>query len=64
VELTRNTDTVLIAICAAGRDLAELTIKPPLDATAKFALVTLAGRSEVPALPIVRRLMKELFRDG
>lgn len=62
VELARHTDAVLIAIRAAGPDLAELAMKPPLDATARFAIVTLAGRSEAPALPIVHRLMKELFR--
>jgi DNA-binding transcriptional LysR family regulator len=63
VELTRHTDTVLIAIRAAGPDLAELVMKPALDATARFAMVTLAGRSEAPALPIVRRLMKDQLRD-
>jgi DNA-binding transcriptional LysR family regulator len=64
VELTRHTDTVLIAIRASGTDLVELAMKPPLNATARFALVTLAGRSEAPALPIVRRLMRELLRDA
>ena len=64
VELTRHTDAVLIAIRAAGSDLVELTMKPALNATARFALVTLAGRSEAPALPIVRRLMQELLRDA
>ncbi len=51
VELTRHTDTVLIAIRAVGSDLVELTLKPALNATARFAIVTLAGRSEAPALP-------------
>ena len=55
---------LLIAIRAAGPDLAELAIKPALNATARFAIVTLAGRSEAPALPIVRRLMQELLRDA
>ena len=64
VELTRHTDAVLIAIRAAGPDLAELAMKPALNATARFAIVTLAGRSEAPALPIVRRLMQELLRDA
>ncbi len=64
VELTRHTDAVLIAIRAAGPDLAELAMKPALNATARFALVTLAGRSEAPALAIVRRLMRELLRDA
>jgi DNA-binding transcriptional LysR family regulator len=63
VELTRHTDTVLIAVRAAGPDLRELTMSPALHATARFAMVTLAGRSESPALPIVRRLMKEQLRD-
>jgi DNA-binding transcriptional LysR family regulator len=64
VELARRTDAVLIAIRAAGPDLAELVVKPALNATARFAMVTLAGRSEAPALTIVRRLMKELLRDA
>lgn len=64
VELTRHTDTVLIAIRAAGADLVELDMKPALDTTARFAIVTLAGRSEAPALPIVRRMVRELLRDA
>lgn len=63
VELARHTDAVLIAIRAAGPDLVELSMKPALNATARFAIVTLAGRSEAPALPIVRRLMQDLLRD-
>ena len=62
VELTRRTDTVLIAIRAAGTDLVELRMAPALDAMARFAVVTLAGRSEAPALPIVRRLLQQLLR--
>ena len=64
MELTRHTDTVLIAIRSAAPDLIELTLTPHLNATAKFAVVTLAGRSEAPALAIVRGLMQELLRDG
>ena len=64
VELTRHTDAILIAIRAAGPDLVELALKPALNATARFAIVTLAGRSEAPALPIVRRLLQELLRDA
>lgn len=64
VELARHTDTVLIAIRAAGPDLVELALKPALNASARFAFVTLAGRSESPALPIVRRLMHDLLRDA
>ena len=63
LDLTRHSDAVLIAIRAAGPDLAELVMKPALNATARFAIVTLAGRSEAPALAIVRRLMSALLRD-
>jgi DNA-binding transcriptional LysR family regulator len=59
VELVRQSDAVLIAIRAAGPDLVELVLNPALNATARFAMVTLAGRSEAPALAIVRRLMQE-----
>jgi hypothetical protein len=39
-------------------------MKPALDSTARFVIVTLAGRSEAPALPIVRRLVEDLLRDA
>ncbi len=64
VELTRCSDAVLIAIRAAGPDLVELAMTPALDATARFAIVTLAGRSEAPALAIVRGLVQALLREG
>ena len=64
VELTRRTDAVLIAVRAVGPDLAELPMKPAMEATAKFAMVTLAGRTEAPALPIVRHLMTQWLREA
>jgi DNA-binding transcriptional LysR family regulator len=64
VELTRQTDAVLIAVRAVSSDLVELTMKPAMNATAKFAMVTLAGRTEAPALPIVRQLMAQLLCDA
>jgi DNA-binding transcriptional LysR family regulator len=64
VELTRRTDAVLIAVRAVGPDLAELPMKPAMEATAKFAMVTLAGRAEAPALAIVRHLMAQWLREG
>jgi DNA-binding transcriptional LysR family regulator len=64
VDVARHTDTVLIAIRAAGPDLTELVMKPAMNTHARFAIVTLAGRSEAPALPIVRSLMQALLRDA
>jgi DNA-binding transcriptional LysR family regulator len=64
VEVTRNSDTVLLAIRAAAPDLVELKMKPALAATARFALVTLRRRTVPPTLAVVRALMDELLRDG
>ena len=54
VEVTARSDAVLIAIHAAGPTLVELPMEPPLDATARFGLVTLSQRQEAPALRILR----------
>jgi DNA-binding transcriptional LysR family regulator len=58
VELTRTTDAVLLAVRAAAPDLVELRLNPALNATARFGLVTLARRTESPALDLVRALMR------
>lgn len=63
VEVVRDSDAVLIAIRAAAPDLVELTLKPALNATARFGVVTLARRAEPPALPIVRKLVAQLMGD-
>jgi DNA-binding transcriptional LysR family regulator len=63
VEVTRHSDAILIAIRAAAPDLAELALKPAINSSARFGIVTLAGRAEVPALAIVRKLMQQLMRD-
>ncbi len=62
VELARSSDAVLLAIRAAAPDLVELKLTPPLDATARFGLVTLARRTESPALELVRSLMRQRLR--
>ncbi|MDE2158501.1 MAG: LysR family transcriptional regulator, partial [Burkholderiales bacterium] len=64
VEITRSSDAVLIAIRAAAPDLVELRMKPALDATAQFCLVTLARHTEAPALAMVRLLMQRHLSDG
>lgn len=64
VETARRSDVVVLAIRAAAPDLVELPMNPPLRATARFAIVTLAGRSEAPALRILRRLVEDLLHDG
>lgn len=63
VEMARSSDAVLLTIRAAAPDFVELPVQPALDANARFGLVTLAGRSEAPALPLVRRLVQEHLHD-
>ncbi|HET9978162.1 MAG TPA: LysR family transcriptional regulator [Burkholderiaceae bacterium] len=63
VELARSSDAVLLAVRAAAPDLVELRLSPPLDASARFGLVTLARRTEAPALDLVRQLMRQRLRD-
>ncbi len=63
VDVVRHSDAVLIAIRAAAPDLVELVLKPAMNATARFGIVTLARRAEPPALPIVRKLVTELMSD-
>jgi DNA-binding transcriptional LysR family regulator len=63
VDVVRCSDAVLIAIRAAAPDLVELTLKPAMNATARFGIVTLARRAEPPALPIVRKLVAELMSE-
>jgi DNA-binding transcriptional LysR family regulator len=62
-ELARQGDAVLLAVRAVAPDLVELRLDPPLAATARFALVTLARRTEPPALAVLRRLVRECLGD-
>lgn len=63
VEVARRSDAVLLAIRAAAPELIELKLRPELDATARFGLVTLARRTEPPSLAAVRTLMRQLLHD-
>ncbi len=61
VEVARSSDAIVLTIKAAGRDLVPLDTVPALNATARFGLVTLAHRAEVPGLRIVRELVTRLL---
>ncbi|MDH6592832.1 hypothetical protein M2165_002721 [Variovorax sp. TBS-050B] len=64
VEVAHASDAVLLAIRAAAPGLVELDMRPALRRVARFAVVTLARRTEAPALPILRELADEFLRDG
>jgi DNA-binding transcriptional LysR family regulator len=63
VDVARASDAVLLAIRAAAPDLVELPMQPPLNAAARFGLVTLRHRTESPALAVLRELMPRLLSD-
>jgi DNA-binding transcriptional LysR family regulator len=57
VAVAEVTDTVVLTTRPAAPALVELELQPPLQANARFALVTLAGRSEPPLLPLLKGLI-------
>jgi DNA-binding transcriptional LysR family regulator len=63
VEVARRSDAVLLAVRAAASGLVELKLRPRLDATARFGLVTLARRTEPQALAALRQHILTLLRE-
>lgn len=61
--VAQRSDAVLLAVRATAPDLAELPLDPPLRASARFGIVTRAGRSAAPALAIVRPQLQRLLHD-
>jgi DNA-binding transcriptional LysR family regulator len=63
------TDAIFLGIVAAARvgiaagTLVEISVVPPLRAGARFACITLAGRTEAPAMGILRAFVDERLRD-
>ncbi|MGN8080667.1 LysR family transcriptional regulator [Variovorax sp. 22077] len=70
IEAVRNTDAVFLGVLAATRalqdsgELAELKVEPAAGISAQFAFVTLDGRTEAPALRLVREFCIGLARAG
>lgn len=58
-----RTQAVLLAVRHAAPHLVELQVEPALNASARFALVTLSGRSEPPLLDEVRQQAATLLQD-
>ena len=47
----------------AAKKLAELNITPALRAGARFAYVTLTGRTEAPVMAVLRQFVAARLRD-
>lgn len=63
VEVARRGLAIVLTAEAAAPGLVPLDISPPLNATARFGLVTLAQRQEAPALRLLREQLPE-WVDG
>jgi DNA-binding transcriptional LysR family regulator len=68
IRTASQTDAIFLGVLAATRvglddgSLVELNVKPKLSATARFAYVTLAGRTEAPAMGYFRQFLREHLR--
>ena len=68
VSAVAQTDAVFLGVIAATRSglsegsLVELQVRPKLTASARFAYVTLAGRTEAPAMPSFRAFVLKHLR--
>jgi len=69
VQTAARTDAIFLGVLATARSglddgsLVELQLTPPLAATARFAYVTLAGRTEAPAMAYFRDFVRTHLRD-
>jgi DNA-binding transcriptional LysR family regulator len=69
VKTVSQTDAIFLGVVAAARDglngghLVELQVKPKLVATARFAYLTLAGRTEAPAMAYFRAFVQGHLHD-
>ncbi len=69
VETVKASDAIFLGVIAAARaeiasgQLAELVTTPPLVTGARFAFVTLTGRTEAPSMGIFRQFVAERLRD-
>ncbi|WP_447922541.1 LysR family transcriptional regulator [Achromobacter aegrifaciens] len=69
LEAVRVSDAVFLGIVGAARvgiaagELTELPTDPPLRSHALFAMVTLMGRTEAPAMALVREFVAQRLRD-
>ncbi len=61
LDVAHKSDAVVLAIRASAPDLVELPVSPPLNAKARFGLVTIASRTEPPLLDKVRTLMRDIL---
>jgi DNA-binding transcriptional LysR family regulator len=69
IDVVRQTDAVFLGILGAARQeladgsLVELALDPPFRAGARLALITLAGRTELPVMAVFRAFVLKQLAD-
>lgn len=61
LDVARTSDAVVVAVRAVAPDLQELRMHPPLNATARFAWVTLKNRSVPPLCDALQSKVRKLL---
>ena len=60
VEVARQSDAVVLTVSAVAGDLVHLDMEPPLNATARFGMVTMSRRKPAPALRLLQAQLARL----
>jgi len=69
LDVVAQTDAIYLGILGAAREgmargsLAELPMRTPLEGQARLGLITLAGRTELPALSVFREFVQKHMTD-
>jgi DNA-binding transcriptional LysR family regulator len=63
VEVSQNSNTILLAIRNSALELEEINLTPSLDATAMFGIVTIKNRTESPLLVHVRKFIETALNE-
>lgn len=69
IDVVRQTDAIYLGIVGAARQgladgsLVVLNMDPPFRGTARLALITLAGRTELPVMSVFRSFVKNSLAD-
>lgn len=69
IDVVRQTDAIYLGIVGAARQgladgtLVELAMDPPFRAGARLALITLAGRTELPVMAVFREFLLKQLAD-
>jgi DNA-binding transcriptional LysR family regulator len=69
IDVMRQTNAIFLGIVGAAREgladgsLVKLTLDPPFKAGARMALVTLAGRTELPVMAVFREFVTQRLVD-